>query len=145
MQTSTSNSMFSLTSRRKNLFVRICLGINVCVLLYLGVQFLDNNNVSKQNSAENLPVSAFLSGRSEGKKRTLSSFLDQSSNTNNQTLMPSTTLLSQGHLLSEMMICYQYFDKFKYQKGIDLEYSADIAKFNTCCKIFHRCRHCHSI
>ena len=77
----TSSNMYFLTSRRKNLFVRLCLGINVCVLLYLAVQFWDN-----ASNPESLPSSSFLKSE-KGQKRTLSSFLDSPSG--NQTLMPS--------------------------------------------------------
>lgn len=86
MQRSES-AMLSLSSRRKNLLIRLCLGANVCILLYLAVQFWDTGK-----SKDSPIASKFV--LEPGKKRTLSS-LDN--NSNNQTAIPNsglTTLLT---------------------------------------------------
>ena len=58
-----SSTMFSMTSRRKNVFIKLGVGINVCVLLYLAVQFWDKSH----NSGSDSPNLSFLA--SDGKKR----------------------------------------------------------------------------
>jgi len=80
MKQQQTSTMFSMTGRRKSIFIKLALGINVCVLLYLGVQFWDNSH----SNAPDLPNLSFLA--SDGKKRTLSSIDGASSN---QTIMPS--------------------------------------------------------
>lgn len=87
MKAQQSSTMLSITSRRKNIFIRLALGINVCVLLYLAVQFWDNSH----NSASELPTLSFLA--SDGKKRTLSSLDGASSN---QTIIPQSALLTEN-------------------------------------------------
>lgn len=79
--------MFSMTSRRKNLFIRLALAINVCVLLYLAVQFWDKSH----NSGSEQPNLSFLA--SDGKKRTLSSLDGASSN---QTAMPASLVAAEN-------------------------------------------------
>ena len=63
MQQQQTSTMFSMTGRRKSIFIKLALGINVCVLLYLGVQFWDNSH----SNAPDLPNLSFLA--SDGKKR----------------------------------------------------------------------------
>ena len=85
-----SSTMFSMTSRRKNIFIRLSLGINVCVLLYLAVQFWDKSHNTGGSDSPNL---SFLA--SDGKKRTLSSLDGVSSN---QTAMPASLVASENGL-----------------------------------------------
>lgn len=88
----TTNTMqFSLSSRRKNLLIRVCLGANVCILLYLVAMQYWDQPASDPNQMSS-PSKLF----SDGKKRTLSSIDNvQQQHVNNQTLLPppaSTTL-----------------------------------------------------
>ncbi len=88
---STVRKMLSMSSRRKNICIRLCLGINIGILLYLGVQFWDNRSSPKQDPF----MSKFSS--SDGKKRTLASLDAIAVNANNQTAVIPTTLISSDN------------------------------------------------
>ena len=66
-----------MSSRKRNLCLRTCIGINVCVLLYLGVQFLHQPQNSKHADEVQAPTVLEMK-----KQRTLNSVLE------NQTLHP---------------------------------------------------------
>ena len=70
------SQLLKMSSRKKNLCLRTCIGLNICVLLYLGVQFLHNPWVTIAESQDSQATVLEL------KKRTLHSVVENQTTIN---------------------------------------------------------------